>query len=102
MRGYISSALGVPVHVQNIIVRDYCQKKGLLYELAEVENKTNFDILERVLQAAPEGIVAYSLAQFDEERLKRVQAACPLHFAMEGFPASAGTGLLLKLKRLLG
>lgn len=100
MRGYISSALAVPVHVQNLVVREYCRRHGISYELAEVENKANFDVLERVLRAKPDGIVAYSLEQFDAERLHRIP--CPLHFAMEGLVAGPGTPLLLKLKALLG
>ncbi len=65
-----------------------------------MENKGNFQVLERLLKAKPSGIVAYSLAQFDEERLRRVE--CPLHFACEGIVADVHTPILMRLKRLLG
>src|SRR5690349_18926444 len=79
MRGYISAALSIPSHVQNLVVRDYCERTGLTYEMAEVENRDDFAVLERVLTTKPEGIVAYSLEQFDEARLAKIR--CPLHFA---------------------
>ena len=93
MKGYVSSALSVPVHVQNIVVRDYCRRHGIEYELSAVENLQGF------MQLPGEPIVCYSLAQFmDAPELLRDG----MHFAVEDMRADEWTPLLLKLKRILG
>lgn len=100
MKGYVSSALGVPIHVQNLVVRDYCKRHGLTYELSEVENLSGRDVLDRLLVVKPEGIIAYSLEQFTESMLCKI--SCQLHFAMEDMISDKDTPMLLKLKALLG
>ena len=100
MKGYVSSALGVPVHVQNIVVRDYCRRHGMDYELSEVENLKGRAILDRLLAVRTPGIVAYSLIQFTDEMLASVH--CELHFAVEDMRLDPDTPTLLKLKAVLG
>lgn len=95
MKGYASSALAVPVHVQNLVIRNYCALHGFSYELSETENKAGFEVLARVLASNPEGIVAYSVEQFDAAALASVK--CALHFAMEGFERDGWTETLRNL-----
>jgi sporadic carbohydrate cluster protein (TIGR04323 family) len=98
-RGYIFSRafLGerAPQHVQNIVLRDYCQKNELRYLLSATEYAMDncYLILEQVLEELPQidGIVAYSMFQFPADHLHRVQIyervlreGKKLHFAVEG------------------
>ena len=69
VRGYIFSRpfLGerVPQHVQNLVIRDYCNKQGLQYLLSATEYAiaNSHLILQQVLDELPrlKGIVFYSL-----------------------------------------
>ena len=71
VRGYIFSrpfaGERVPQHVQNLVIRDYCQKQSLNYLLSATEYAMpdSYLMLEQVLRELPglEGIVAYSLFQ---------------------------------------
>lgn len=98
-RGYIFSRpfLGerVPQHVQNLVIRDYCQRHGLAYLLSasEYAMPDSTLILRTLLRELPEldGIVAYSLFQLPAatEARKEVceivlQLGKSLHFAVEG------------------
>ena len=55
----------VPQHVQNLVIRDYCQKQGLQYLLSATEYAmaNSHLILQQVLNELPnlDGIVFYSL-----------------------------------------
>jgi len=99
VRGYIFSRhfMGerVPQHVQNLVIRDYCERHRLLYLLsaAEYAMPDCHLILEQLLGELHEldGIVAYSLFQLPEAHDQRHQVYVRLldlnktmHFAVEG------------------
>lgn len=68
-RGYIGcrpiDGHRVPQHVQNLVIRDYAQRKGLAYRLSAVEHvmPNSFLMLEQLLGELEnlDGIIAYSL-----------------------------------------
>lgn len=82
-RGYIFSRpfLGnrVPQHVQNLVIRDYCQRNRLNYLLSATEYAMpgSFLILRGLLQNLQDldGIVAYSLFQMPEVSTDRLEIA---------------------------
>lgn len=99
LRGYIFARpfMGerAPQHVQNIILRDYCTKRGheLLLAAAEYAMPNSYMILESVLDdlASVDGIVFYSLYQLPMQPDQRksvysrvLDASKSLHFAVEG------------------
>ena len=103
LRGYIFARpfMGerAPQHVQNIILRDYCQKRGheLLLSATEYAMEDSYMILESVLDdlANIDGIVFYSLYQLPSHPEKRkliysrvLDAQKSLHFAVEGMSIS--------------
>lgn len=103
LRGYIFARpfMGerAPQHVQNIILRDYCQKRGyeLLLSATEYAMPDSYMILESVLDdlANIDGIVFYSLYQLPLQPEKRkliysrvLRAQKSLHFAAEGMSIS--------------
>ncbi len=98
-RGYISSRsfMGerAPQHVQNIIIRDYCNKKNIHYLLSAteyaMENSTL--ILKQLINDLHlvDGIVAYSAFQMPEDDTERqnifgkiLSLNKEIHFAVEG------------------
>jgi sporadic carbohydrate cluster protein (TIGR04323 family) len=98
-RGYIFSRPfmeeRVPQHVQNIVIRDYCSKKGIQYLLSgteyAMENSTL--ILRQLVKDLPsiDGIVAYSIFQMPEDDTERqsifnsiLSSKKEIHFAVEG------------------
>ena len=99
VRGYIFSRpfMGerVPQHVQNLVIREYCERNDLLYLLSATEYSMSdcHLMLEALLDELPklQGIVAYSLFQLPESDyarnriLDRVIAEQKIfHFAVEG------------------
>ena len=99
LRGYIFARpfMGerAPQHVQNIILLDYCQKRGheLLLSATEYAMEDSYMILESVLDdlANIDGIVFYSLYQLPSQPEKRnliysrvLGSDKSLHFAVEG------------------
>ncbi|TGN07985.1 LIC12192 family sporadic carbohydrate cluster protein [Leptospira ilyithenensis] len=99
VRGYVFSRsfLGerAPQHVQNIVIRDYCQKNGLHYLLSATEYAMEdcFLILKQVLDDLDnlDGIIAYSLYQLptgESERLAIydtiLKKGKKFYFAVEG------------------
>lgn len=99
LRGYIFSRpfMGerAPQHVQNIVLRDYCQRRGheLLLAATEYAMEDSTLILESVLDELPaiDGIVMYSLFQLPRDASERrgvvervLAAGKSLHFAVEG------------------
>ena len=68
-RGYIFSRSfmeeRVPQHVQNIVIRDYCLKKNILYLLSSTEYamENSALMLRQLVKDLPDidGIVAYSI-----------------------------------------
>ncbi len=103
VRGYIFSRpfMGerVPQHVQNLVIRDYCERNRLQFLLSATEYAMPncHLILQQVLGELAEisGLVAYSLFQLPEESSKRqliykqiLSQEKVLHFAVEGLCAS--------------
>jgi sporadic carbohydrate cluster protein (TIGR04323 family) len=100
LRGYIFSRpfMGerAPQHVQNIILRHYCEKNNYTFLLSSVEYKMNnsFYILELTIKELKklDGIVAYSMFQLPESDTKRnemitkiLKQKKEIHFAVEDF-----------------
>ena len=99
VRGYIFSRsfMGerVPQHVQNLVVRDYCERNSLHFLLSAVEYAMPgcHLVLEQALSKLDEisGLVFYSLFQLPEENSRRqsiyeriLSQEKDLHFAVEG------------------
>lgn len=99
LRGYIFARpfMGerAPQHVQNIVLRDYCQRRGheLLLAATEYAMEDSTLILATVLDELTEidGIVMYSLFQLPRDAAGRrhvvdrvLAAGKSLHFAVEG------------------
>jgi sporadic carbohydrate cluster protein (TIGR04323 family) len=78
-RGYIGSRPyrgdRVPQHVQNLVVRDYCQRNGFTYLLSATEYAMPgcYMMLEEVANEAPKigGIVLYSIFMLPQKRQRR-------------------------------
>jgi sporadic carbohydrate cluster protein (TIGR04323 family) len=99
VRGYVFSRpfMGerVPQHVQNLVIRDYCERNGLHYLLSASEYAMEdcHLILKQVLDEMPrlDGAVTYSLFQLPEDASERQEVYSrvlalgrTLHFAVEG------------------
>ena len=97
-RGYVSSRVfcteRVPQHVQNIVIRDYCTRKGITYLLSATEYAMPdcYMMLEQTMNDLNhlDGIVCYSLFQLPTDRIKRMRLfervidnERELHFAVE-------------------
>lgn len=97
-RGYNGSrpysGLDFPQNVQNMIIRNYCQKYNLSYLLSASEYKMKgcYMILEEIMAAIDtlEGVVLFSIFMLPESREKRLRmyktvldAGCSLHGALE-------------------
>ena len=98
-RGYISSRSFMeeraPQHVQNIIIRDYCNKKNIHYLLSATEYtmENSALILKQLINDLHlvDGIVAYSVFQMPEDDTERqnifgkiLSLNKEIHFAVEG------------------
>ena len=98
-RGYIFSRPfmeeRVPQHVQNIVIRDYCSKKGIHYLLSATEYamENSALILRQLINdlSSIDGIVAYSIFQMPEDDTERqsifnsiLSSKKEIHFAVEG------------------
>ena len=103
VRGYIFSRpfLGerVPQHVQNLVIRDYCNKQGLQYLLSATEYAiaNSHLILQQVLDELPklDGIIFYSLFLLPEDTTERnrviqiiLKKEKTIYFAVEGLRIS--------------
>ena len=99
VRGYIFSRpfMGerVPQHVQNLVIRDYCKKKGIQYLLSGTEYAMvgSHLILQQIMDELPqlEGIVFYSLFLLPEQKKERdrvckviLENKKTIFFAVEG------------------
>jgi len=97
-RGYISSrpfdGERAPQHVQNIVIRAYCDRKRLPYLLSatEVAMPDSFLMLEQLLEHIykVQGIVFYSLLQLPSNSHRRqtmcakiIETGRSIHFAVE-------------------
>ena len=98
-RGYIFSRPfmeeRVPQHVQNIVIRDYCSKKGIQYLLSATEYamENSALTLRQLVKDLSfiDGIVAYSIFQMPEDDAERqsifnsiLSSKKEIHFAVEG------------------
>ena len=98
-RGYISSRPfldnRVPQHVQNLVIRDYCERNNLLYLLSATEYAMSgsYMMLEQVVAELSqiEGLVMYSLFQLPDQAAQRryifqrvLSSGAVLHMALEG------------------
>ena len=93
-----------PQHVQNIVIRDYCERAGYQYALSATEYAMSGSSLMLVqlvesIQSV-DGIVAYSLFQLPEDQKMRerlckavLKAGKELHFAVENIAASSENSL---------
>jgi sporadic carbohydrate cluster protein (TIGR04323 family) len=99
-RGYVfSRAVGdhrVPQHIQNLVIRDYAQRRRLHYLLSATEYamRDSYLMLEQILAELPavDGIILYSMFMLpgSQERRREVYrkviaAGGALHAAAEGF-----------------
>ena len=99
-RGYVFSrpvdAHRVPQHIQNLVIRDYAQRRKLHYLLSATEYAMAdcYLVLEQVLAdlEAVDGVILYTMfmlpqAAADRARIYRkvLEAGCRLHSAVEGF-----------------
>ncbi len=97
-RGYIGSRAyfgqRAPQHVQNLVIRDYCQRNGFTYLLSATEYAMEdcFMILEDVINEALklEGVVFYTLNMLPRDKARRYEicsafldAGCTIHGAVE-------------------
>ncbi len=97
-RGYIYSrsfkGIRSPQHVQNLVVRTFCQKKAAQFLLSSVEYTmpNSSWVLKRLLNdiASVDGLVFFSLWMLPSEELDRLQLyneileqKKSLHFALE-------------------
>ena len=81
IRGYIFSRhfMGerVPQNIQNLVIRDFCEKNNLLYNLSASEYAMPrcHKILDQVIKELKslDGIVAYSVFQLPEDNKKDTQ-----------------------------
>ena len=89
----------VPQHVQNMVIRDYCNKEGLQYLLSATEYAmaNSHLILQQVLEELSklDGIVFYSLFLLPEDEAERnrvinvvFKSNKTIYFAVEGFKMS--------------
>lgn len=98
LRGYIFSrpfrSERAPQHVQNLVLRDYCQRHQAVYLLSSVEYRLpgSYLMLAQLLgdMADMDGLVFYSLRMLPDVRTARVAlynqvltAGKSLHFAVE-------------------
>ena len=79
IRGYIHSRPftggRVPQNIQNLVIRDFCEKNNLFFNLsaAEYSMPNSYKILDQVINELKnlDGIVAYSVFQLPENDKKR-------------------------------
>ena len=108
LRGYIFSRrfMGerAPQHVQNIVIREYCQRAGYQYALSATEYAMSGSslMLVQLIESieSVDGIVAYSLFQLPEDQKIReglckavLELGKELHFAVENIAVSSETSL---------
>ena len=98
IRGYIHSRpfMGerVPQNIQNLVIRDFCEKNNLFYNLSasEYSMSNSHKILDQIIQELKnlDGIVAYSVFQLPIDNKKRytllnqiIKKKKKIYFALE-------------------
>lgn len=114
-RGYVTSRpfgqFNIPVPLQSLALRDYCQRNNVLYVLPVNENAFphSYMVLEGMIQdlAEYEGIVMYSMHMLPQRAERRRQIyeqilgqGCSLHIVLEGVVVT-GPQDVEKLEELL-
>ena len=65
----------VPQNIQNLVIRDFCEKNNLLYNLSasEYSMSNSHKILDQIIEELKnlDGIVAYSIFQLPNNNKKR-------------------------------
>ena len=104
VRGYIFSRPFVgeraPQHVQNLVIRNYCERHDLRYLLSATEYAMPgcYLALDQILNELPQldGVVMYSLFQLPEDADVRsrimtstLEQDKTLHFAVEGIKVAS-------------
>ncbi|MCW8916135.1 MAG: sporadic carbohydrate cluster protein, TIGR04323 family [Magnetovibrio sp.] len=102
-RGYIGSrpyrGQNTPQHVQNLVIRDFCQRHEYPYLLSATEYHMDgcYIMLEEVLRelSSVQGIVMYSIFMLPQNQKRRLaciqsifKAGCTLHGAVENISIS--------------
>lgn len=83
LKGYVSVASQVPVSVQNMVVRAYCERNGHTYSLSDVEFLTGHAMLEGMAWQSFDGVCAYSLWIMPQEWAR--PSGKEIHFALENY-----------------
>ena len=98
-RGYVTSRpfgqYSIPVPLQSLALRDYCQRMGLLYVFPVNENifPHSYMVLEGMVQNLTdyEGILMYSMHMLPQRQERRrkiydsiLQQGCAIHIVLEG------------------
>jgi len=107
-RGYIASravrGATTPQRVQNLVIRDYAERRGLMYlmSLAEYAMPGSFMMLENVLAELPkiEGVILFSAFMLPPQRRRRLEiyqrifrTGASLHAALENYALTAPGGV---------
>lgn len=85
-RGYIGSRMSngrsVPQHIQQMVIRDYCQRNGLTFMLSATEYCMDrcTMMLDAILAEDNDGIVAYSMFLLPCRTFSK-----PVHCAAENY-----------------
>lgn len=98
-RGYVTSrpfgGYAIPVPVQSLVLRDYCQRKGFVYVLPVNENSFphSYLVLEGMIHdlAAFEGVLMCSMHMLPQRAERRraifdtiLGQGCSIHLVLEG------------------
>ncbi len=84
----------VPQNIQNLVIRDFCEKNNLFYNLSvsEYSMPNSYKILDQIIEELKslDGIVAYSVFQLPMDNKKRytvlsqiIKKNKKLYFALE-------------------
>ncbi|AXK79052.1 hypothetical protein DW352_00065 [Pseudolabrys taiwanensis] len=108
LRGYVTSRpfgqYCVPVPLQSLALRDYCQRNNLIYVLPVNENifPHSYMVLEGMTKGLSDyqGIVMYSLHMLPQREERRrefykkiLEQGCELHIVLEGLVISDDQGV---------
>jgi sporadic carbohydrate cluster protein (TIGR04323 family) len=98
-RGYVTSrpfgGYSIPVPVQSLVLRDYCQRKGFVYVLPVNENifPHSYLVLEGMIGDLSrfEGVLMCSMHMLPQKSARRrrifetvLAQGCAMHFVLEG------------------
>ena len=105
LKGYASTQIPVPIKVQNLVIRDYCDKLGHSYFMSDVEFVSGCHVLQGIPFEDFDGICAYSMSLMprDEETRDLIFAVAEgkeFHFALEGYVWPRDAEMLTTLWRL--